>query len=170
MILFCPDWPCKFLHGPLARCVKLRVSDPDMHHGKCVAHVPWCMSGSLTSGFLWSRWLEKRSRHPRRIRNPQFCISGRRPLGKWVPVWLFQVPKRQPYYLLSLCRWRNPEENMQWRYLYYSHMYFTDVNWYCKVDSAFPYTLVQLLFWYHQLFKTWLWLGWYGRGHQSSER
>ena len=26
------------------------VSDPDMHHGMCVAHVPWCMSGSLTCG------------------------------------------------------------------------------------------------------------------------
>ena len=24
------------------------VSDPDMHHGTCVTHVPWCMSGSLT--------------------------------------------------------------------------------------------------------------------------
>ena len=24
------------------------VSDPDMHHDTCVAHVPWCMSGSLT--------------------------------------------------------------------------------------------------------------------------
>ena len=22
------------------------VSDPDMHHGTCVTHVPWCMSGS----------------------------------------------------------------------------------------------------------------------------
>ena len=29
-----------------------RVSDPDMHHSTCVTHVPWCMSGSLTSGFL----------------------------------------------------------------------------------------------------------------------
>ena len=26
------------------------VSDPSMHHGTCVTHVPWCMSGSLTSG------------------------------------------------------------------------------------------------------------------------
>ena len=24
------------------------VSDPSMHHGTCVTHVPWCMSGSLT--------------------------------------------------------------------------------------------------------------------------
>ena len=27
---------------------KLLVSDPGMHHGTCVTHVPWCMSGSLT--------------------------------------------------------------------------------------------------------------------------
>ena len=59
-------------HGPLVRYVKLwvalapgmpgtfspppLVSDPDMHHGTSVTHVPWCMPGSLTSGFLWSLW------------------------------------------------------------------------------------------------------------------
>ena len=32
-----------------------QVSDPDMHHGTCVTHVPWCMPGSLTRGFLWIR-------------------------------------------------------------------------------------------------------------------
>ena len=32
-----------------------QVCDPDMHHGTCVTHVPWCMPGSLTSGFLWNR-------------------------------------------------------------------------------------------------------------------
>ena len=26
------------------------ISDPGMHHGKCVTHVPWCMSRSLTRG------------------------------------------------------------------------------------------------------------------------
>ena len=26
------------------------VSDPGMHHGTCVTHVPWCMSGLLTRG------------------------------------------------------------------------------------------------------------------------
>ena len=30
--------------------MKLLVSDPGMHHGTCVTHVPWCMSGSLTHG------------------------------------------------------------------------------------------------------------------------
>ena len=37
-----------------------RFSDPDMHHGTCVTHVSWCMPGSLTNGFLWSRWQGKR--------------------------------------------------------------------------------------------------------------
>ena len=36
-----------------------QFNDPDMHHGTCVTHVPWCISGSLTSGLLWSRWREK---------------------------------------------------------------------------------------------------------------
>ena len=57
-----------------------RVSDPDMHHVTCVTHVPWCMPGSLTSGFLWSRWRGKYSRHSWRMRNPQFCVSGKRPM------------------------------------------------------------------------------------------
>ena len=26
------------------------VSDPSIHHGTCVVHVPWCVSGSLTRG------------------------------------------------------------------------------------------------------------------------
>ena len=61
-----PDLPS---HGPLARYVncglrmcrecrerfphqrlqrKPLVSDPGLHHGTCVMHWPWCMSGSLT--------------------------------------------------------------------------------------------------------------------------
>ena len=46
----------------------------------CVTHVPWCMPGSLTSGFLWSRWQGKRSRHSRHMHNPLFCASGKRPI------------------------------------------------------------------------------------------
>ena len=57
-------WKQSWLHGPLARYVKLRVahaprmpgtfsppprvSDPDMHHGTCVKHVSWCIPGWLT--------------------------------------------------------------------------------------------------------------------------
>ena len=85
-------------HGPLARYVKFRVThapgmpgtfsahprvgDPDMHHGTCVTHVPRCMLGSLTSGFLWSQWLGKRSRYSRCMRNPQLYVSGNRPMAR----------------------------------------------------------------------------------------
>ena len=83
-------------NGPLARYVKLpvahapgmpgkfssppRVSDPDMHHDTCLTHVPWNMPESLNSGFLWSRWRGERSRHSRRMRNPQFYVSGKKPM------------------------------------------------------------------------------------------
>ena len=82
-------------NGPLITYVKLQVShvpgmpgnfsprdsDPDMHHDMCVAHVPWCMPGSLTSGFLWSRWRRKRSRHSPPMHNPKFYASGERSMG-----------------------------------------------------------------------------------------
>ena len=84
-------------HGPLARYVKLRVahapempgtssppprvSDPDMHRGTCVTRVPWCMPRSLTSGFLSSRRRGKRTQLSRRTRNPQFYVSGKRPVS-----------------------------------------------------------------------------------------
>ena len=54
------------------------VSDPDMHHGTCVMHVPWCMPGSLTSGFHWSRCRGKRSQHSRRMRNLTYLVRGPR--------------------------------------------------------------------------------------------
>ena len=56
-----------------------------MHHGMCVKHVPWCMSGSLTSGFLWRQWRGKCSRYSRRMRNPQFTYLERGPC--WYPIW-----------------------------------------------------------------------------------
>ena len=87
-----------FCNAPLARYVKLRAANapgvpgtfspppliiaPDLHRGTCVTHVPWCMSGSIISGFLWSWWRGKRSRHSRRMRNPQFYTSGKRPIDR----------------------------------------------------------------------------------------
>ena len=70
-VVHAPGMPGTFSPPP-------RDNDPDMHHGTCVAHVPWCISGSLT-GFLWSRWRGKRSRHYRCMRNPQFYVPGKRP-------------------------------------------------------------------------------------------
>ena len=106
-------------HGPLARYIWFRgvhapgmpgtfspprrVSVPDMHHGMCVP-VPRCMLGSLTSGFHWIRWRGKRSR---RMRIPQFYVSGKRPIDATVMVdclegmsklsnLLFQIQPRKP--------------------------------------------------------------------------
>ena len=67
-------WPGTFSPPPW-------VSDPDMHHGTCVTHVPWCMPGSLTSGLLWSQWRGKRSRYSRR--NSQFYVSGKKSMREW---------------------------------------------------------------------------------------
>ena len=69
-------WECRERFSPPPR-----VSYPEMHNGTCVTHVPWCMPGSLTSGFLWSRWRGNRSRHSRRMRNPQFYVSVKRPIA-----------------------------------------------------------------------------------------
>ena len=84
-------------NGPLARYVELRVvrgpgmpvkfappprvSDPDIHHGTCVTHVSWCLPESLNSDFLWSSVAGKTFPVFRRMRNPQFCVSGKRPIG-----------------------------------------------------------------------------------------
>ena len=45
--------------------------------------VSWCMPGSLTNAFLWSRWRGKRSRHSRRMRIPQYFASGKRPMASY---------------------------------------------------------------------------------------
>ena len=66
-------------------CAGNVFSDPDMSHGTCVTHVPWCMTWLLTSGFLWSRRWEKRSRHSQRMRNLQFFVSGKRLISD---IWL----------------------------------------------------------------------------------
>ena len=71
-VVHAPGMPGTFSPPP-------RISDPGMHQGTCVTHVPWCMPGSLASGFLLSRWWGKRSRHSRRMRNLQLYESGKRP-------------------------------------------------------------------------------------------
>ena len=109
-------WNCVGANGPLVRYVKLwvahapgmlgtfstpaQVSDPDMHHGTYVTHVPWCMPGSLTGGFHCIRWRGKRSRHSQRMRNLQFYVSGKRPIDghyeakllvSFVDFWIFPL-------------------------------------------------------------------------------
>ena len=112
-------------HGLLIRYVKFRVvhahgmpatfspppraSDPDMHHGTChgtcVTHVPWCMAGSLASGFLWNRWRGKRSRHSRHMHPPKCYVRGKRPIVE--TIWELVIEGRQ---------WRAPGTS-------YNHMF-----------------------------------------------
>ena len=57
-------------YGPLARYVKLLVADAPGMPG----------TFSPLRGFLGSRWRRKRSRHSRRMRNPQLYVSDKRPM------------------------------------------------------------------------------------------
>ena len=67
---------------PRHRQRKPLVSHPGMHHGTCVTHVMWCMSGSLTRGGEY-----KLARHTK----TQFCVSGKRAnSGRWL--WLHFLP------------------------------------------------------------------------------
>ena len=50
------------------------VSDPGMHHGTCVTHVPWCMSGSLTCAGR-----ENVPGIPQRMRTRNFTYLARGP-------------------------------------------------------------------------------------------
>ena len=132
-----------YVHGPLSRYAKfrvahaagmpgtfyppLRVSDPDMHRGTCVTHVPWCLLGSLTSGFLWSRPRGKCSRHPRRMRNPQCCVPGKRPIANTVGAsYLYSESmcmivvaeflnwEQQPHKLITSTLWKPHESFYIW--------------------------------------------------------
>ena len=56
------------------------VRYPDIYHGTCVTHLPWCMSGSPTSGFLRRRGGGGggSSRRSQCMRNSQINVSGKR--------------------------------------------------------------------------------------------
>ena len=78
-------------HGPLSRYVKLRVAHAPGMPGtfspsptsKETTNYPACITARavMHPGIANPRWRGKRSRHSRRMRNPQFYISGKRPMG-----------------------------------------------------------------------------------------
>ena len=88
-----------------------------------LTHVPSYVPGSLTSGFLRSQWRGKRSRHSQRMRNPQFYVSGKRPIvaaDTWVQ------------YIMD--GW---DRRIQWNSLRYSSFVETDLRYlkFFVVDS-----------------------------------
>ena len=74
-----------------------------MHHGTCTTHVPWGMPGSLPIGFRW--WQEKRSRHSRRMRNPQFYWLIRGQFATSLRLFSFMLEK---YVVCDACGLRSP--------------------------------------------------------------
>ena len=62
----------------------LRVSGSDMHHSTCVTHVPWCMPGSLTRGFLWIRRRGKTFPAFPAHAQAAIYVSGKRPIYRTV--------------------------------------------------------------------------------------
>ena len=128
------------VYRPLARYVKLRVahapgipgtfspptrfSDPDIHHDTCVTHVLWCMPRWLKSCFRCSRWRGKCFRHFRCMHNPQFYVSGKRPMWDWTKqhlyIWqrMYGVPK-------LICGFPNrPDSWVIIQILYHNHYRF----------------------------------------------
>ena len=89
-------YPHYLTHGPVTRYLELqvahgpgmpglfspprRINDPNMHNSMCMRHVPWCMPRVLPSGVLWNWWQRKYSRHSQHMHNPQFHVSGKRPM------------------------------------------------------------------------------------------
>ena len=45
---------CVFTRNSGNVSLPLWLSDPDMHHGTCMTHMPWCMPGSLNNHYLGS--------------------------------------------------------------------------------------------------------------------
>ena len=130
-----------------------RVSDPDMHHGTCATHVPWCMPGSLTSGLLWIR--------PREgnvpgipgacaTRNFTYLVGGPWLQMAWRQVTRLLAVTEVPSAPLSDLElwWQWPNIREQWnfdepRYFIYT-IVWNNLLWYLKNDEL---AMVKVLPW-----------------------
>ena len=100
--------------------------DPGMHHGTCVTHMPWCLSGSLTRG-------GGENRHSRRMRNPQFYVSGKRPMAVAWHACQLSPASSQPVSIAD----KTPNFNISWS-LEVARFVFRTVRllWYMTGTSA----------------------------------
>ena len=122
-----------------------RVSDPDMHHGTCVMHVPWCMPGSLTSGFLWIRYGENVLAIPDKCATRNFAYLLR---GPWPPLARHLTSKLASYGLIPI-----------------THVVFGSVLFWCPFRSSL--SISNFLFQCQDfVLSVWLFLPW--RGSQDS--
>ena len=109
------------------------ISDPDMHPGTCVTHVPLCMPGSLTSGFLWSRWRGERSRHSRRMRIHQFYVSDKRPMAIKMgeSPWL---PRKKILTCCAISMHWEMEQNFIWKHSVRKEAIYSSANLYSNYE------------------------------------
>ena len=105
------------------------VSHPDMHHGTCVTHAPWCMSGSLTRDGG-----ENVPGIPGACANPNFTYLGR---GPWLGSKVALPERRWSSSLMNIC--------VTWRPIYWYGLIIIP-TWisnhrYCKVwgEIAYPF-------------------------------
>ena len=85
-----------YIHGPLTRCVKWRVAHAPGMPGTFLPHriqtKPLVSDHSMHFGIVNPRWRGKRSRHSRRMRNPRFYVSGKRPM--YVSAWIYRTLRK----------------------------------------------------------------------------
>ena len=111
------------------------VSDPGMHHGTCVTHVSWCMSGSLTRGggenaqgipgACATRILTYLARGPL---NSYTCIAER-------CISLIEVETKW----LRFCRRYFQCHFLEWKLLYFFSLNFTEI---CYQRPNWQYTSI----------------------------
>ena len=70
-------------HAPGMCSPPPRVIDPDMHHGTCVTHVPWCTPGSVTRGFPLKSVVGKTFPAFPALAQPANHVSSKRPMEVW---------------------------------------------------------------------------------------
>ena len=101
------------------------VSDPHVRHTRAVMHV----------GIANPHWRGKRSRYSRRIRNPQFYVSGKRPFGRKVASRLgHRHSKYSVKYILNILRYKWFPYSYCWhqcaKFVYFDDPYGTKLRMY----------------------------------------
>ena len=81
------------------------VSDPGRHHGTCVTHARAVMHVGIAN----PRWQGKRSLHSRRIRNPEFYVSDKKPIQVFI-CFIYPYQSWLPHWHLANPRWRHQME------------------------------------------------------------
>ena len=124
------------VYGPFARYVKLWVAhapgmpgtfsrppwvtDPDMHYGTYMTHVPRSMPGSLTMGFRWSRWRKNFRGIPGAcitynlmylVRGPWWRLHSKNNTADCLHVFYGHIIAAQQQLAWSFVWWCKPSEN-----------------------------------------------------------